>query len=1388
MANKETISIEAAFKLALEHLQAGRCTEADRLCTAIIQAAPGHVDAINLLGIIAQKVNRHDLALEQFSRALALDDTRGLLHYNQGCALHSLGRTPEAVTALKKAQTLEPHNDNIAALLHQITNAGVETTLQQGLAAHRAGRISDAVACYEQVLDYKPSQPVALANIGLGLSDLGRLAEAEEYLHRALALEPNVATTHNSLGINLYRQKKIQPAIASYEKAIELDPGFAKAHNNLGVAREEVGELEAAEASYRRAVEIQPEYGDAYTNLLFSTSYYSLYSPDKTLDVHKRWAALHASPHPDELFVHNRKRNPDKRLKIGYVSPDFRYHPISVFLEKILANHNRDLVEVFCYSNVANPDHVTQRLIPLAAVWRDTAHLDDKKLAELIHADGIDILIDLAGHGRGNRLKSFALKPAPVQAAYLGYCTTTGLHAMDYWLTDPILTPEDTVERSVETIMRLSDCWICYNPVDDGAIGDITRHTRDRVVFGSFNNLSKLTRPVLELWSRILKEVPDSMLLLKTKQLMAPEGRTWITARFAEFGIGEERLILQPSTVPYLAQYGHMDIALDPFPRTGGTMTADALWMGVPVITLAGSRMIQRQGVSILTAVGQTQWIATTPQEYLTKAVALAKQGIRSIEERQKLHAIVAASPLCDAKRFIKNLEAAYRRMWNMDTAATAASADELFTRGVKLHQGGNIQEAIANYEQGLALEPDNCAAWGNLGGALQTVNRPDEAITAYRKALAIDPGFATAHCNLGIIYMAKGDMAAAIRAMEQAIALKPDFPEAHYNLGNFFKNAHRLSEAATSYETAIAQNPGYAKAHNGLGQILMERGNSHQAIAHLQKAVDLAPDNWNCWNTLGNSLNALGRLDEAVTALQKAIAADPRQAKAYNNLGNALAKRGDSEAALAAFKQAITIEPDFAVAYSNMGAIVRDRGRLDEAAACLAKAIELQPGSAMAHNNLATVLQDQGRFEEAIANYERALEIQPEFATAHSNMLFAIAYYALMPPEETLAAHKRWDRMHGVEGKSNAYRHEKAGQAGRILNIGYVSPDFRQHPVTVFFRQILQNHNRDKFKVHCYAEVAAPDAITRQLEKMADVWRSTVGLEQREVARMIHDDAIDILIDLAGHTAGNRLQAFTYRPAPVQATWLGYCATTGLESMDYWISDGDLVPDDSPEATVETVLRLPESWVCYQAAEDAPVRLARRDNPDQVVFGSFNDMAKTSKKVIALWCRILRELPNSRLLLKTIQLGDDNARKRILSYFAEHGIGEERLTLLRFTTPYLHDYGLMDIALDTFPRTGGITSADALWMGVPLVTLAGERMIERQGVSLLSTIGKKEWIAQSREEYMDIALGLAAKGVRSTKERQKLHDRVAASPLCDQKGFIAHLEDLYRRMWRQIS
>jgi protein O-GlcNAc transferase len=626
-----------------------------------------------------------------------------------------------------------------------------------------------------------------------------------------------------------------------------------------------------------------------------------------------------------------------------------------------------------------------------------------------------------------------------------------------------------------------------------------------------------------------------------------------------------------------------------------------------------------------------------------------------------------------------------------------------------------------------------------------------DDAEMFARRAIAIDPGDGQTAARLGAILMDKGAVLEAIGYFQSASLAMPESAELHNDLGNALAAVERTEEAEAALRKALSLNAELAPIHNNLGNILKQTG----------------------------------KPDEAIAAYRAALNLEPAYAEAENNLAIVLQTLGDIQGAIGHYRHAIELSPGFAAAYTHMGTALAADGRLQEAIMAHKTAIDLAPKLADAHNNLAIVLKDRGEFVESADAYRKAIELKPTDAGVYSNLLFCLCGDLNQDEESLYIAHRGW-----AEQFEDNNSHWETGigdldlDPERHLRIGYLSSDFNNHSVAYFLEGVLANHDHQHFHITCYADGSTDDDMTMRLRKAADDWRPISGITDAVLSRQIREDRIDVLIDLAGHTADNRLAFFSQRAAPVQVTWIGYPATTGLSEMDYRLTDQRADPvGESDRWHSERLLRLPDSFLCYTPPPDCP-EVAVDSPAGHVTFGSFNNLSKVTRPVIELWAQILRSLPTSQLLLKARQLADETVRDALVASFGKLGIAPERLQFhsrIQSRREHLDLYSEIDIALDTFPYCGATTTCEALWMGVPVVTLAGTRHASRVGASLLTAANLSNWIATSEAEYVAIATALA----ESRPSRKTIRQNMGQSALTDAPKFTKAYEQALRGIWQ---
>jgi protein O-GlcNAc transferase len=654
------VRTDQAMQLAVQHHQAGKLAEAEKIYRQVLSREPRNPGALHLLGVIALQTGQLDAAIELIRKAIAIDPAAAEFHLNLGNALRSSGLLDQAVAAYRQALRLRP------------SHAQAHNNL--GNALRELGLLDEAIAAYRRALQIAPALAEAHANLGSSLHDKGQLDEAIAAYRECLRLKPDYAVAHNNLGIALRDQGLLDDAVASYRQAVRFKPDYADAHNNLALALRDQGLLDEAVAACRRAVALKPDSAVFHSNLILILHYHERSDPQTLLAESRQWARQHADPLKQFIAPHTNDRSPNRRLKIGYVSPDLRNHPVGRFILPLMEAHDSAQVEIFCYAHVAQDDAVTERIRARAHHWRSTVGMTDEQMAQQIRRDQIDILIDLAAHTGCNRLLVFARKPAPVQATYLAYAGTTGLDTIDYRITDPQLDPPDSPDDCYsEKSIRIESYWCYQPPIENLESSPLPAARAGFITFGCLNNFFKITHATLQTWCSLLAAVPQSRLLLHAA---AGSHRERIRRILHESGVDPQRLSFVPKLpqLAYMEQYRQIDIALDPFPYVGGTTTCDALWMGVPVVTLAGRTAVSRGGVSILTTAGLPELIAADKPQYIRLAADLAADLPRLDQLRSGLREKMRLTPLMNAPRFARNIESAYRRMWH-DWCASQTSS-----------------------------------------------------------------------------------------------------------------------------------------------------------------------------------------------------------------------------------------------------------------------------------------------------------------------------------------------------------------------------------------------------------------------------------------------------------------------------------------------------------------------------------------------------------------------------------------------------------------------------------------------------------------------------------------------------------------------------------------
>lgn len=719
--------------------------------------------------------------------------------------------------------------------------------------------------------------------------------------------------------------------------------------------------------------------------------------------------------------------------------------------------------------------------------------------------------------------------------------------------------------------------------------------------------------------------------------------------------------------------------------------------------------------------------------------------------------------------------------------------------QAIEHHHAGRIQDAERLYRAILEVQPSHPDANHNLGVIAVQVKKVASGLPHFQAALKANKNepqywlsYLDALIQLGQLEIAR-KILSQVREQGfneevlQRLTRRLEMPskEEIASLTELF-NQKYFVECEKAARILNIQYPHHGFGWKLLGAAVQQQGRTTEALNFMRKAVELSPSDSKAHNNLGLMLHELGLWSEAEAYLRQALTLAPDFAEAYSNLGILLKDQKKFNEAEACLRRSIELKPDLAEAYGNLGVILKDKGSLVEAQANLRQALKIRPRFPNAYSNLGTIYRELGQLELAIENYRTALALDPQNMEAHSNLLYTMNHATHVTPAECFEEAKRY--CNKVEKPVNApISWLSRRKSLRPLRVGLVSGDLCNHPVGYFLEGILTHIDPLRIELFAYPTMPRPDGLTDRIRSSILNWRTMFGQSDDAFVDQIIADEIDILIDLSGHTALNRLPVFARKPAPVQVTWLGYFATTGLTTIDYLIADPWVLPEAEEKYFSENIWRLPQTRLCFTPPKfDIDVSSLPALKNGYITFGCFNNPSKMNDLVVAHWARIMDSIPNSRLLLKGKQFSDDFFRKNTISRFVSCGIDKKRLTLEgpESRAEYLAAYRNVDISLDPFPYPGGTTTVEGLWMGVPVLTLSGTTLLSRQGHGLLQNVGLSNWIAKDLDEYVALAIAHCEDFSKLAALRQRLRQQLIESPICNSKYFAKNLENALEKMW----
>jgi predicted O-linked N-acetylglucosamine transferase (SPINDLY family) len=1230
---------------------------------------PNDPNTLTDRGNALQDLQHFDAAVATYDAALRIKRELPATLTNRGNALRKLGRLEEALADLDAALRLRP---TLAEALNS-----------RGNVLRDLGRLEEALASFDAALVLKPGFVLAHCNRGNTLLDLGQPRAAFTCFDALLKHLPDDGEALFGRASSLLRlQESLEWAVTDFARAAERGIDRAETLVGRSAALAELQRHAEAAECLAELLEIAPERQYARGSLMHSrlqSCNWSDLSAGTARIVHDvresrktiyPSALLSLTDLPDVQLQCARAVVEDKyrkntslgacavpsgrtgrRLRVAYVSADFRDHPVSHLLVGVLERHDRDRLEVIGISARSGEGGDFERRVQGAFDrFIDIADRGDREVAQLLRELEVDIAVDLMGFTQGLRLGIFAYRCAPVQVSYLGYAGTTGAPYMDYLLADETVIPVGEEASYSERIVRLPHCYL---PNDDRrAIGASPSRAQaglpeQGLVLCAFTNAYKITPAVFEIWMRLLRELPGSVLWLRA---MGTEAQVNLQREAQARGVQAERLIFAPHVAGMAEHLGRQtlaDLYLDTLPYNAHSTTCDALWAGVPVLTCTGRSFASRVAASALRAVGLPELITHTLEEYERTALELCRDPERLRQLRAKLTQQRVSSPLFDTNTYCRNLENAFQSMVNQKVGAGPDDAESLHQLGIEAMRNGRIDVGIDLMQRSVQADPAQPPVLLNLARALTQAGRHEAAVAAYDRALAAKPDFAAAHHGLGNAFMAFREPGRAVESYDRLLALDPTHAAGWSNRGNALQALGRHDQAVESYDRALALRPEVALTHYNRANALRTLGRFEVALEAYDRALELSPRLAEAHNNRGITLRALKADEAALSAFDRAITLEPRFVAALIERGNILRETQRPDAALESYGRALAVEPECVEALCNRGSVLVDLRRYDEALENYDRALAVEPKCVEALRSRGSVLVDLRRYDEALESYDRALALEPESAnilaeqaraleemSSHEAAAACLERLLLVSPQHDYALGRLLQaRLHGcawdqhsdlltrattelaagrravhpflaLATMSSATLQLRAAQllasdgkpavqpparktsrSRSKLRVAYVSADFREHVASYLLAGVFEHHDRNLFETIAISLLPPNDsAMGRRVYAGFDRFVDVSQRTGAAIAALMREMEIDVAVDLMGYTHLGRPEIFARRAAPVQVSYLGHPGTLGAPYIDYILADEFLIPRESAAHYTERVVYLPE---CFQANDD---------------------------------------------------------------------------------------------------------------------------------------------------------------------------------------------------------
>lgn len=1262
------------------------------------------------------------------------------------------------------------------------------------------GKEDEALASYAQTIRLNPNFAQAHNNLGNIFQKREQLEEAQANYERALMINPNLVQSHFNLGLVLRKRGAWIKAVEHFRTAWQLAPDYVEAWDNLrdtlsALKRDEESleafldfEKTAQPSSFlvlaglatcrrlgdfgreKRYLELalnwkfNPGEAGMAAQLLEMIQYFDV-EQKQLLQLYQRYNELVSRVHFSDVPLLLPRRTRGDKLRVGYLSPDFRAHATGHLMAEIIARHNADQFEIYAYSlaDSVRVDAVTTRLEELSHKFVPIANLNEQQAARVIAEDDLDILVDLGGQATSCKPAILAYRPARIQITHLGYRGAMGLDAVDYKITDGYADVPGNDAFLLEDLLPMDGCVFPFRhigPAQDHGYSRGALGLDGKVVFGEFVNVMKLSPRCLAVWREILGAIENGILAFSPQD--AGEYPAFLRQVKAA-GIPEEKIVF----IPYSqdegmarARYHLVDIVLDTFPYSGGNTTLAALDMGIPVVTLAGKRHSERTSYSILKNLGIESTITENEQDFIAIAHRLATDMVFRESVKNEIQAGLKDSPLVDMDAYVRHLEEAYLRAAEEKKLLSvpagnlpAGELKSLFHEALRLHQANQLPEAEKLYRRVLDDQPEYAPASYMLGMLLRTQGETTPARSCLDLAVRHAPRYADAWAALGRLDYAEGRYAEAVDAFRQALGIKP-------------------------------------------------------------KSIDIL-------NDLGLALGYLGQTEEALDTLRQAVADMPNDANSHFNLGVIFQKLGQVNEAIAEYGCALMLQPGNADACFNLGVLLQDFGQGQAAAGYYRRVLELQPENALAYHALGEVLLAGGKIALWLENFRQferhckpglqlalygLVAFQYLGATKEGERYLKGLLEGAYPPRDNNDLLDGLSQLlylllfFDVDGRQMLPLYERYNLAlkqafperiifpeirkpGKI-RLGYLSGDLRNHVMGKMMYQAISRHDHSRFEVYCYSLSHVQDEWTDKFVAASHKFVKLKALDDVAAANLIAQDELDILVDLSTHTQGASPGILAMKPARVQITHIASAGAVGCDAIDFKLTDHFADVPDNQNYLIETLLPMQGCVYPYRHIHSAPDHGYDRSKlglpANAVTLGAFVTLLKLSPRCLAVWRAVLERLPLARLVFSPFSA---EAQPYYLKRISEAGIDASRVVFIPAGADESVNqarYSVVDISLDPFPFGGVNGTLEALDMGVPVVTLCGKRHGERSSFSILENLGVTETIAYSGQEYVEIVARLATDPAFNTEVRKKIRAGLVQSDFVDMDGYTRNLEAAY--------